>query len=340
MQKFLNKIHQLAKKQPIKLIFPEPQDPRILQALPTILKKQLCQPVLVGNEAKIKQQARQLKLSINFKKITFLDPSDSSLQKEFQNSFWKLRKNKGVTPEIAAKTMQDINYFATMAVQLSYADGLVSGSFSSTADTIRPVLQIIKTRKNVKIASSAFLMLFPDRILIYSDCALNILPDAAQLAEIALNSSELAKNFGIKPKIALLSFSTHGSSAHPLAQKVAEATKIAQRRAPGLLIDGEVQVDTALIPTVAKFKSPHSKIKGQANILIFPNLEVGNIAYKLTERLAGAKALGAILLGLNKPANDLSRGCSVEDVINLTAITAIQAMAAKKQNQQSSKRLK
>jgi phosphate acetyltransferase len=330
MQKFLQKIYQLAKKQSVKLIFPEPNDPRILKALPIILKKQLCQPVLVGNSAKIKQQAKKLKLKINFQKVEFIDPADQKLQKEFQNGFYQLRKNKGVTPEIAAKTMQDINYFSTMALQLGYADGLVSGSFSSTADTLRPVLQIIKTRPQVKLASSAFLMLFPDKIFIYSDCALNILPDAEQLAEIALNSADLAKNFGIKPKIALLSFSTHGSGPHPLSEKIAQATKIAQRRAPGLLIDGEVQVDTALVPGVAKLKSPHSKIKGQANILIFPNLEVGNIAYKLTERLAGAKALGAIMLGLNKPANDLSRGCSVEDIVNLSAITAIQASAAKK----------
>lgn len=330
MQKFLNKIHQLAKKRQVKLIFPEPHDPRVLKALPEILKKRLCQPILIGNETKIKQQTAKLKLKINFPKITFLDPQNPVLQKEFQQKFYQLRKAKGVTPESSAKTLQDINYFATMAVQLGYADGLVSGSASSTADTLRPVLQIIKTRPNVKLASSAFLMLFPEKILIYSDCALNILPDSEQLAEIALNSAELAKNFGIKPKIALLSFSTHGSGTHPLAEKVAKATTLAQRRAPGLLIDGEVQVDTALIPEVAKFKSPHSKIKGQANVLIFPNLEVGNIAYKLTERLAGAKALGAILLGLNKPANDLSRGCSVEDIVNLTAITAIQAQAAQK----------
>jgi len=210
-------------------------------------------------------------------------------------------------------------------VHLNNADGLVSGSVHSTADTVRPALQIIKTKEQFHKVSSLFLMILQERLLIFADSAIMINPDAKDLAEIAIDTVETAKKFNIEPKVAFLSFSTHGSAKHPMVEKVTEATAIAQAKKPEVLFEGDLQVDAALVPEVAKLKCPNSKIKGDANVLIFPDLQSGNIAYKLVERLAKASAVGPIIQGLNKPVNDLSRGCSVQDIVDVTAITAVEA---------------
>ena len=264
-------------------------------------------------------------LGLDIKKATFINPANSSYLDELANSFYQLRKNKGLTLEEAYEILQtNPNYFATMMVQNNLAGGMVSGSVSTTANTVRPALQIIKTIPGVDIVSSVFFMCLDTKVLVYGDCAINQNPTAKELADIAKSSAITAKSFGIETKIAMLSYSTGESGSGKEVQKVKEATQILKTQT-NLLVEGPIQYDAAIEKEVAKQKLPNSFVAGEANVLIFPDLNTGNNTYKAVQRSSGAVAIGPILQGLNKPINDLSRGCLVSDIVNTIAITAIQA---------------
>lgn len=325
MATFISTIKQKAKKLQKRIIFPETFDERTLKAIEVILKERTAIPVLIGSKPEMMKRAKKLELNIDWKKVECIELNDPQRQKKYAQALFVLRKNKGLTFEQAKKLVQDLNYFAVMALQLGEADGLISGANATTAGTLRPALQIIKTKEKFHKVSGIFFMILEKRLLLFADCAVNIEPSSHELAEIAIDTAETAQRFGIKPRIAMLSFSTNGSAHHPLADKVREATKMVQYHRPDLIVDGEIQVDAALVPSVAQKKFPSSAIQGDANILIFPDLQSGNIAYKLVERLAGAKAIGPIIQGLQKPVNDLSRGCSYHDIVDLAAITACEA---------------
>lgn len=314
-----------AKKNQKTIVFPEAEDDRILKAIDILLRKKIVKIILLGNPKRIASKLNELKLKCPSLKV--IDPLRPQI--DFSNDLYNLRKAKGITPNEAKELLKEPIYYGTMMVKKNLADGLVSGAAHPTSHTFRPALQIIKTDKNTITASTFFIIDVGGRILFFSDCALNIEPDANQLADIAVSTSNSAKKFGFKPKVAMLSFSTKGSGQHPVLKKVINATLIAKTKLKNVIIDGEFQVDAALVPEVAKLKAKSSKIQGDANVLIFPDLNSGNIGYKLVERLAKAKAIGPITQGLAKPVNDLSRGCSVEDIIHVAAITSIQAQSLK-----------
>ncbi len=321
MNKFLKQVQAQAKKDPRRIVFPEGTEERILKAAAEVQKKGFAKLTLVGPSRSIKKKAQDLKLKIDWDQVEIIDPKRSKLTAEFAEEFYKLRKHKGVTKEQAAEIVQDMNYFGTMMVHLDYVDGMVTGTTYPTADSIRPALQIIKTKEKFHKVSGIFFMVLEERLLLFADTAITIEPNSHDLVDIATDTAETAKKFGLDPKVALLSFSTKGSADHPHVDKVREAVAMIKAEQPDLIVDGEMQVDAALVPKVAKRKSPNSPIKGDANILIFPNLEAANIAYKLVERLAKAQAIGPILQGLKKPVNDLSRGCHYKDIVNITAFT-------------------
>ena len=323
MKEFIDGIKEKARQNPRTIVFPEGTEERVIRAAEQTIKEGIAKVILLGVEAEIKNKAQQLGVNIGGARI--ISPSTYEKFDEYANAFYELRKNKGVTIEKAKETMNNVNYFGTMLVQMGEADGLVSGSTHSTADTVRPALQIIKTHEKFHKVSSFFFMLLNDKLLVFADCAIVIDPDAKDLAEIAMDTVKSAKKFGIEPRVAMLSFSTKGSATHPYVDKVKEAVAIVQDKMPDLIIDGEMQVDAALVPDVCEKKCKNCKLKGDANVLIFPDLQSGNIAYKLVERLAKANAIGPILQGLRKPVNDLSRGCSVQDIVDVTAITAVEA---------------
>lgn len=314
-----------------RITLPEAEDVRTVTAAQKIVEQGLAQVILINSEEKIAAAVKQSGADISGCKI--VDPATSPLRKEYADAFYEMRKNKGMTPEKAYEVVADPLYFGCMMVHSDEADGQVSGATHSTADTVRPALQILKTAPDCKIASSFFVMIVPDceygenGVFIYSDSGLVINPNADELAEIAIQSAKTMQSLlGFEPRVAMLCFSTKGSASDPIADKVIEATRIAKERRPDLLLDGELQGDAALVDWIGQKKCPGSPVAGRANVLIFPDLNSGNICYKLTERLAKAEAYGPILQGLRKPVNDLSRGCDANDIVNVAAITAVQAI--------------
>jgi len=319
----LEQFEERAKKNPKRIVFPEGTDDRILKAAHRILELKTAQPIILGNSDSICSRAKELGLSITNEQV--FDPSQSTLIEEFAQSYFELRKHKGLTIEQAREAIRHPTTFGTMMVYLDHADGLVSGATHTTAETLRPALQIIKTKEAVPLASSFFIMVTPEKVFFFADCGFVKNPNAKELAAIAITTADSAKRFGFDPYVALLSFSTKGSADDPSIQKVREATQLVRQQRPDILIDGELQVDAAIVDSVAHKKCPDSPVGGKANVLIFPDLNSGNIGYKLVERFAHTRAIGPIVQGLHKPINDLSRGCSVQDIVDITAITVIEA---------------
>ncbi|HJV32094.1 MAG TPA: phosphate acetyltransferase [Bacillales bacterium] len=307
----------------LKIVFPEGLDERILKAAGRLAEEKILTPILVGNIEQVQAKANELGVSLEAAEI--YDPANFAGMDELVASFVERRKGKA-TEEDARKILLDENYFGTMLVYLNKANGLVSGAAHSTADTVRPALQIIKTKQGVSKTSGVFIMVRGDEKYVFADCAINIAPDSNDLAEIAIESAKTAKMFDLDPRVAMLSFSTKGSAKSPETEKVSEALEEAKRRDPELVIDGEFQFDAAFVPSVAKKKAPDSVIQGDANVFVFPSLEAGNIGYKIAQRLGNFEAVGPILQGLNAPVNDLSRGCNEEDVYKLALITAGQTL--------------
>ncbi len=329
----LEQIRENAKKANKRIVLPEGEEERTLKAADVILGEGIAQLVLIGNPDTIANNAKAMGLS-NISKATIVDTKTFDKKQKYAEIMAEIRAAKGMTVEKALKQLDSPYFIGTLMIKAGDADGMVAGAICSTADTIRPALQYIKTAPGVKTVSGAFIVVVPnkeygqDGVFLFADCAVNIAPDAAQLADIAVMSAKTAKALaGIDPKVAMLSFSTKGSAQHEAVDKVVEATKLAQAAAPELQIDGELQLDAALVQKVADLKAPGSHVAGKANVLVFPSLEAGNIGYKLVQRLAGASAVGPILQGMAAPVNDLSRGCYVEDIIDTVAITALQAAA-------------
>ncbi len=328
---FIEEIKNRAKKDIKKIVLPESNDDRTLNAASEVLKQGFAEIVLIGNKEQILNRANELNLD-NLNEAEIINPQNSEKYNEFVESFYELRKHKNMTMEKAKEFMLDNIYFGMMMVKQGYADGLVSGAVHSTSDTLRPALQILKTAPGTKLVSAFFMMIVPnckygeDGVFLFSDSGLNENPDSEALSEIAISSSESFKLLtGKEPKVAMLSYSTHGSAKSELTEKVITATNLVKEKAPDLLVDGELQLDAAIIPEVAEYKAKGSPLKGMANVLIFPDLNAGNIGYKLVQRLANAEAYGPLCQGIAKPVNDLSRGCNSKDIEGVIAITAVQA---------------
>lgn len=332
MSKFLDRIIERAKTDRQTIVLPEGSDIRTVQAARAIMDAGIADVIILGSESEIAAHG------IDVSDATLIDPRESDLLEPYAQKFAELRKKKGVTINEAREQMKDENYFGVMMVYMDDADGMVSGACHSTADTLRPALQILKTAPGTNIASSFFIEDVPnceygqDGLFVFADCAINIYPTAEELAEIAIASAHSFEQLcGGEPRVAMLSYSSYGSGKGDSAEKIAEATRIAKERAPQLDLDGELQVDAAIVDTVAALKAPDSPVAGNANVLIFPNIDAGNIAYKLVQRLAKADAFGPVLQGLAKPVNDLSRGCSADDIVGTVAITCVQSQARKAQ---------
>ena len=312
------------------IVLPEGDEPRTVQAAVKIVLEKIARPILLGDPARVKAVAAEKGVDVS--NIEIVNPLTSPKAAEYTNALYELRKAKGVTEEQAKQLVADPMYYGIMMVKLGDADGLVSGAVHTTGDMLRPALQIIKTKPGIKVVSSSFLLDCPNKslghngLLVYSDCVVVPCPTAEELASIAVSAAETAHVLcGIEePKVALLSFSTKGSAKHELVTKVQEATRLAHEMAPGLALDGEMQFDAAIIPEIGASKAKGSPVAGHANVLIFPDLQAGNIGYKITQRIGGAEAF-AVLQGLAKPCNDLSRGCSVDDIVATVALTAVQA---------------
>lgn len=329
---FIESIKDRARKEIKTIVLPEAEDIRTLKATQIALEEKYANIILIGNEEKIKTIAEENQ--INIKGAQIIDSQNSNKNDTYANLLYELRKNKGMTIEKAKELVKDPVYFGMLMVkdENTKADGLVSGAVHSTADTLRPALQILKTAPNTKLVSAFFIMVVPDceygnkGTFVFGDCGLNENPTAEQLSEIAISSSKSFKQLvGEEPKVAMLSYSTYGSANSELTQKVIEATNILKQKEPKLEADGELQLDAAIVPEIAKSKAPESTVAGNANILIFPNLDAGNIGYKLVQRLAKAEAYGPLCQGISKPVNDLSRGCNYKDIAGVIAITAVQA---------------
>lgn len=316
-------VRQRVKGRGVRVVLPEGAEERAQRAAVLLRDQDLARPILLGPETDVRTTAGQRGLALDG--ITVRDPRNDQSLTEYARNYHELRKHKGVTPESAREKVGLPHYFGAMMVRAGQADGLVSGLNSETKPFV-PAFEVVKLRPGYKRASSVFIMAWPERVLFYSDCSVNIAPDAATLAEIGRATAATARAFGFTPKVAFLSFSTRGSAEHESIDRVKEAVALARAAEPGLDVDGEMQFDAAFVPAVAKKKCPDSPLRGEANVMIFPDINAGNIAYKITERLAGASAVGPIMQGLNKPLNDVSRGCSVQDLADVAVITAAQAL--------------
>ena len=332
----IESIIERAKSNKQRIVLPESLEERTLTAADMALADEIAEIILIGNREEIFALAEKLGLK-NIDKATIIDPATSEKTAEYANLLYELRKSKGMTPEKAAQQVLDPLYFGCLIIKSGDADGQISGALSTTGETLRPALQIIKCAPGISCVSGAMLMITQtpqygeNGVLVVGDVAVTPMPDAAQLAQIAVCTAQTAKSVAgfADPKVAMLSFSTLGSAKHEVVDKVIEATKLAKELDPSLKIEGELQADAALVPSVGQKKAPGSEIAGHANVLVFPCLEVGNIGYKLVQRLGNADAIGPILQGIARPVNDLSRGCSVDDIYKMVAITACQAMDAK-----------
>lgn len=330
--KLMNEIWKKAKANKKRIVLAEGEEERNLKACAKIIENELASIVLVGDEKVIAEKTKKLGIKVDGAEIA--NPQTSEKTSAYAEAFYELRKKKGMTLEKANKIVRDPLYFATMMLKLGDADGMVSGAIHTTGDLLRPGLQIIKTAPGTSVVSSMFIVEVPnctygkDGMLLFADCAVNPQPSAEELSVIAITTAETAKNLcGMDPKVAMLSFSTKGSASHDLVDKVTKATELAKEMDPNLAVDGELQLDAAIVKEVAELKAPGSDVAGKANVLVFPDLQAGNIGYKLVQRFAKAEALGPICQGFAKPINDLSRGCSADDIVNVVAITAVQAQA-------------
>ena len=323
MMELFESLKQKIKGKNLRIVFPEATDERILKAAVRLQQENLVEPVFLGDAEEIQKAA--LAAGVTTSQIKILDPNNYSDFEQMVDAFVERRHGKN-TKEQAQKMLRDPNYFGTMLVFLGQVDGMVSGAVHPTGDTVRPALQIIKVKPGLTRTSGAFIMQKDNQRYLFADCAININPNSQELAEIAVTSAKTAQLFDIDPKVALLSFSTKGSAKSDEVTKVAEAAKLAQQMDPDLALDGELQFDAAFVPKVAQQKAPNSAVAGQATVFVFPELQSGNIGYKIAQRFGGFEAIGPVLQGLNKPVSDLSRGCNEEDVYKLSLITAAQAL--------------
>lgn len=331
----MQEIIDRAKANKQRIVLPEGTEERTLKAADRLAADGVANVILIGNPSEIKKLAEQFKLS-NIGKTTIVDPVNNEKKQIYANLLFELRKSKGMTAEQAEKLTEDPLYLGCLMIKNGDADGEIAGAQNTTGDVLRPALQIIKTAPGISVVSGAFLMFTKEKeygkngLLVFADCAVMPNPNARELAEIAVSTAQTTRSIvGVEPKVAMLSFSTKGSAKHELCDKVVEATRLAKEMAPDLKIDGELQADAALVASVGSSKAPGSPIAGQANVLVFPNLECGNISYKLVQRLGNAEAVGPILQGMAAPVNDLSRGCSVDDIYKMVAICANQAIGSK-----------
>ncbi len=332
----IEKIRQQARTDCQRIVLPEGNEERTVMAADAIIREKLCYLYLIADPEELDKKAHQYGLK-NIEKATVINPKDHPKKQEYTELLYEIRKSKGMTMEEASKLVEDPLYLGALMIKAGDADGEVAGAANSTGDVLRPAFQIVKTLPGISIVSGAFIMMLQDHsfgedgVIVFADGAVHPDPDEKQLAEIAVATAGTTRSIlGFEPRIAMMSFSTKGSANHPMVDKVVNATKLAKEMDPTLIIDGELQADAALIKAIASSKAPDSPIQGDANVLIFPDLNVGNVAYKLVQRLAKAEAIGPVLQGMAAPINDLSRGCSVSDIVNLVAITANQAAGLKK----------
>ncbi len=332
----VSKIKENAKKHGMRIVLPEGTEIRTLKAADQVIGEGLANIILIGNPDQIFAMAKENNLN-NIAQSTIVNPVNHAKKEQYTDLLFDLRKSKGLSREDASKLVEDPLYLAVLMIKSGDADGEVAGADNATGDVLRPAFQIVKTLPGISVVSGAFIMILNDKefgedgLMVFADCAVHPNPTARELAEIAVATGHTTRAIaGFEPKIAMLSFSTKGSAKHEMVDKVVEATKIAKEMAPDMMIEGELQSDAAIIPEIGQKKAPGSKIAGSANVLVFPTLETGNIAYKLVQRMAHAEAIGPVLQGMAAPINDLSRGCSVSDIVNLVAITANQAAGMKK----------
>lgn len=333
-----DRLTKTAQENKQRIVLAEGTEPRTLTAADMIIRDGIADIILIGKPEEVKAKAAELSLS-NIGTATIIDPTDTAFTEKYAQLFYELRKSKGITMEDARKTVLNPLYLGCLLIKNGDADGQVSGALHTTGDVLRAAFQVIKPKKGISVVSGAFLMMLPegspygtDNILVFADCAVVPNPTAPELAQIAVSAAETAKCLaGIDPRVAILSFSTKGSAKHEMVDKVIEATKIAHEMDPTIKLDGELQADAAIVPSVGKSKAPNSEIAGTANVLVFPSLEVGNICYKLVQRLGGVQAVGPFLQGLAKPVNDLSRGCSAEDIYKTIIVTCNQSIGAKQE---------